>query len=1041
ALGASSTAGTGTTLNLADYWATSVFTNDGSITLGGIGYIIGGNWSNTGTLNLNSGSLALSGSHSNTSLATNLSIPHYNRAAGTILNFGGTLTNTGSTLDIGSAGLFGTGGLKGFSGTITGGTLISSDATPMLDIINNGTLDGVTIGSNLSVSGVGTYINIYNNLTLANGVILNTGGNNLLFRTGGVQHIAVQGGLGAATLNDAGGNLFAGLTAGGTLQIDSGVTLQGYGAVYDFNVSALTNNGSIIANTTGQTFSINNSSVTNNGTMSVTAGSMIVSPAALNNGTIKVASGATFSDPNGFTNNGILTGTGTIAVGTGVAGLINQGTISPGGTGVAGTLNITGDLQLTASSILSVDLGGTGAGQSDKLSVTGNITNAGTLNAGLLAGYTPVIADAIPFMTMGGTSSGTFTTTNLPAGFAAGYNLAAGEASRLIFASVGGTITFTNAGNTLDWSNTANWSSGVLPGTLDTALLSTGLAVTHTTGADTIGGLTIGSANSLAISGGSLTVLGLTTLDGTLTVSGGSAALNGLLNGGTSGIVNISVGSLGLDSAATVNSLVMSGGTLNANGTTSLSNLTLAGGTINGHLTTQGTTTVPSGNFTLGAGAIWDNGGTVTITSGGWGYIGTNAILNNSGTFDIGGNFGLQFTGTGGQFNNLAGGTTILSGVYGLPFYNSGVNGTFSNAGALNKTSASTQSFHVINTGTINVSTGMMELTGAWTNAAGTINLSGGVLGLGGNFTTAAIPLGSINRTGGALNLTGVLDNTGSTLDIGSAGIFGAGGLGTLSGKITGGTITGTTLTSASGTLNNVIIGSNLSESGTLFITNGLTLASGVTVNKGNSTWYFDGQSTGQAAGTVHHLATQGSSTVTSTGGALNIYAANGQILQIDSGVTVQGYGTLSHYWAGSIINAGTLISDTAGQTFTISPTNFTNDTTGVVRATLGTTNISAANFTSNAGSLLEVNGGTLTLSPTLWNGASNLNLTAGILNMDTAFSAASLGTYTRTGGTFNIGVSGNLDNTATLLDVNAGLFGAGGLGTLSGKITGGTIT
>jgi len=149
------------------------------------------------------------------------------------------------------------------------------------------------------------------------------------------------------------------------------------------------------------------------------------------------------------------------------------------------------------------------------------------------------------------------------------------------------------------------------------------------------------------------------------------------------------------------------------------------------------------------------------------------------------------------------------------------------------------------------------------------------------------------------VNLTGTLDNTGNTLDIGSAGLFGTGGLTSFSGTIKNGTLAsndGTVLnTSGNRILDGVTIGSNLTVNGELNIYHGLTLGNGVTVNKGNATWFFNGQDTGQAGSTVHHLATLGSSTVNNAGGIIRMYASNGQSLQIDSGVTLQGYGELTH--------------------------------------------------------------------------------------------------------------------------------------------------
>src|SRR5262249_35845629 len=199
--GASITAGVGTTLNITP---SATFTNAGTLTLGGATHTIGNtntNWTNTGSLALNSGTLDLNGTYAPAGLAGHRAATHHSRAAGTTFNFAGTLTNTG-TLDIGSAGIFGTGGLSSLNGgTISGGTLVSNDGT----ILNSssGTLDGVTIGgTSLNESG---FLQIANNLPLVPGVTVNKGNSQWNFITTGTQHIAIQGGTGSATINNAGG--------------------------------------------------------------------------------------------------------------------------------------------------------------------------------------------------------------------------------------------------------------------------------------------------------------------------------------------------------------------------------------------------------------------------------------------------------------------------------------------------------------------------------------------------------------------------------------------------------------------------------------------------------------------------------------------------------------------------------------------------------------------------------------------------------------------------------------------------------------------
>lgn len=100
-----------------------------------------------------------------------------------------------------------------------------------------------------------------------------------------------------------------------------------------------------------------------------------------------------------------------------------------------------------------------------------------------------------------------------------------------------------------------NWNTNALPVSTKCVLLSSGYAVEHASGADSIAALTINSANSLNVSGGSLAVTGATNVSGALTVSGGTMSLNGAsdidktlnLSGGTingTGSLNIASGAV-----------------------------------------------------------------------------------------------------------------------------------------------------------------------------------------------------------------------------------------------------------------------------------------------------------------------------------------------------------------------------------------------------------------------------------------------------------------------------------------------------------------
>jgi hypothetical protein len=290
--------------------------------------------------------------------------------------------------------------------------------------------------------------------------------------------------------------------------------------------------------------------------------------------------------------------------------LINSGTISPGTASTTGTLSISGNL--TNTGIIQTKIAGTATGQYDTLAVTGNVTLGGTLNASTINGYAPANLDFASFLTATGTASGTFATVTAPGGFAVGYNLAANEAARLIYSA--GSKTFTNAAGGLNWDNVGNWTGSALPAASDDVLLSSGYAVSHSSGSDTIGSLTINSGNSLAVSGGLLSVTRNTTVGGSLTTSGGTLNLNGgLANTGTLGVSAGTLNLAGNYTPANLGTLVGTGGAARLTGTLTNAGSTLTLSNTTGNLDIVGTVT----------------GGTLATASGS-----TAKYLSSSGTLD-----------------------------------------------------------------------------------------------------------------------------------------------------------------------------------------------------------------------------------------------------------------------------------------------------------------------------------------------------------------------------------------------------------------------
>ena len=83
---------------------------------------------------------------------------------------------------------------------------------------------------------------------------------------------------------------------------------------------------------------------------------------------------------------GQVTGSGTLDVGTGAVTFVG-GELAPGAS--PGTITINGDLILTPSSVVAIELGGISTPNIDFINVTGFASLDGTLNASIINGYVP----------------------------------------------------------------------------------------------------------------------------------------------------------------------------------------------------------------------------------------------------------------------------------------------------------------------------------------------------------------------------------------------------------------------------------------------------------------------------------------------------------------------------------------------------------------------------------------------------------------------------------------------------------------------------
>jgi len=270
----------------------------------------------------------------------------------------------------------------------------------------------------------------------------------------------------------------------------------------------------------------------------------------------------------------------------------------------------------------------------------------------------------------------------------------------------------------------------------------------------------------------------------------------------------------------------------------------------------------------------------------------------------------------------IAGGITI-HGPQGGTIYSFLANDTIINQGTILADAATTTitatGVPFVNEGSISASLGTIILDGDWSNPTGRLNLSGsGTFNLAGTFTPASI--GTLNRSGGTINVTGFLDLSDEPLALNAT----TGSFQLLGGSIENGTVTaadGTGLAVpafSAGFLDAVTLASDiqLQDGAALFVTDGLALSGGAKVifaGDIGGALHFNGTQTLAGNGEVIFGGTANSHAIFSQGDGTQSSAA---ILTIGPGITVRG--SQSGFIGGSldfdgVINQGTIIAEGAG--------------------------------------------------------------------------------------------------------------------------------
>ena len=551
------------------------------------------------------------------------------------------------------------------------------------------------------------------------------------------------------------------------------------------------------------------------------------------------------------------------------------------------------------------------------------------------------------------------------------------------------------------WDVAANWSTGTVPGAKDDVTISTAAAqtITHNTGTNNIASLYVASDDTLAVTGGTLTVLGIATIYGNLTESAGTMAFAGgasQVNGTVTqkgGTLDVTSGTLVLNGAGDTFAGTFSGAavdfaggsdTLEAGVTFGFRNILLSGATLtlDRNLTQAGIWDQTAGTISLGSktltlsGQTDLNGGAV-IGGGSMALSGATQLssyffegsttISNTGTVDQTGYIYLGYNGTDTpHFTNEAGATyriDVNNNIYGT----SGA--LFDNAGNLIKAASGLTQINVsfTNTGSIDVASGVLRFDGATNSFKGTVSGAGTLeLSAGADTFQSGLRLtvGHVLLDGGALTLGANLSDannfsqTAGTLDLAGHTLTASG-----SANLEGGIVSsGGTIAVRSAAVSSYFLEGNavLNNTGTL-----------------NQTGYlYDGYNSADTAKIVN---------------------AVGATYLLDGSNTI--YGTTGS----SLINSGTFMKN--GGTGA-SAVNVSTTSTGTIDITSGTLSFAGASNsfsgTLTGGGVLELNAGTDTIvaGTTLATGSVLLNgATLTIAGFETY-----AGSWSQTAGALSIG-------------------------------------
>ena len=559
---------------------TGVASLGGGVTVGSSGFKTDFELTNNGLVDVQSGTLRLSGAFPDYSLkpltyssgefraSSPTSVIEFSRGKPG-LQAGASLTGSGTNL-------------------VSGAYLYATDSTPTAsNLVLTGDGGGALLGpGTLTITGSGSRWSggpiTQVTLNVAPGATLTLDGGDKFFGDAKISNQAggtinwTSGALRTYSNYGSGGYNAGTFSNDGTFDIQGDLTWSRINSFYggSNHVVSLRNWGSIIKSAgtgtaslgdgvlIGTVFYYGNIDLANTGLIDVRSGTLLLnSPQTFTqDGILNTATGTSFASTTTLINAGTISGNGTIDLYGGI--LFNSGKISPAGSVAAaprgsygvGQITINGTLALGPSSQLMFDVlppaTPGGAAQVDRLLVTGGITLGGSLALQSQEGQTLPVGATLDVLTSP-SITGDFSNVNLPAGMSRGSVVPASPSPGVSYRlGQGSTTSFSclgfcwdgGGGSDTHWSTAANWFNDLVPGgpggSSDVVYFNLAAGATITLDdSRTIEALFSAQSNDLTIqNGGSLTLIGSgnpSSLYGRVQLEEGSSlAVQGLATAG-----------------------------------------------------------------------------------------------------------------------------------------------------------------------------------------------------------------------------------------------------------------------------------------------------------------------------------------------------------------------------------------------------------------------------------------------------------------------------------------------------------------------------